>query len=206
MAYYYTLSERIKESFATVLKRAFKTNFEYTYADELLDTKITILEAWNTNTVSYPVISVEASVTDLYRKTFDDYKEPGFMDVSYNGITYTQVESLTVGGTFDSTVEIVVGANNSVERDRIADWTALYLRHIFSDELIKRGVTIQDIKRGGNTQVQVGNDMVHFATIVCVVITDWEEQVVVNSLETLSGLCNIQIVEQMLDGSTILNL
>lgn len=203
MVYRFKLDEEIKTAFVNVLKKAFRSNLEYPYIENIDSTEITILESWGTDYIKYPVISVECGdVNDRYRKTFGDFKEEITIDVSINGITYSQVNALRLGGTFIPSVIITIACKSIIQRDQISDWITLYLRHIFTNDLASQGITITGISKSGSSEVVIGNVPVFATNIICDLLVDWEEEVVVEPIETISGICQITIIETMMDGST----
>ena len=198
----FDLSENIKAGFVATLIRGFKSNLEYTYNDNADITKVTILEAWDTDIINYPTISIECSSADLYRKTIGDYKEETTVDVCYNGITYNNINGIKLGGTFTHGVTVTIAAESPTQRDRIGDWASMYLRYIFTNELIKYGLTLSDIKKASTYQVVVGNDPIFLVDLSCEVIVDWEEQISVDPVETISGICQTTIIDTLPNGAT----
>jgi len=203
MPLYFGLSEKIKSTFVSILKKGFRSNLAYPFIDDKDTTEITIIESWTTDFIKYPVMSVDGGdATDYYRRTIGDHKEDITLDVSFNGITYSQVRGVRVGGTFPPTVTITIAAESVIQRDQIADWAAMYIRHLFIEDLRKFGIEITGIRRGTNSQVVIGNDPIFWTDIICDTLVDWEESVVVDPVQTIKGICKTTIIETMIDGST----
>lgn len=204
--------ELVKSGIARALRTVFESNQDFQYRTHpqdpnqpAEDSGIFIYDSYPWKKISYPCIIITLGPGDPLMRTmggehkFDN--ETPFLG-SQDGLTYSNIDSETFGGSVHTTVKIEVYDRSAIDRARIMDWLDIYVRHFFVDIFRQQGVTLVDMTHGGERIEVIGNDPVYVDGLDMTVHSEFERTVSTELAGTIRAMSLTNLFTYLPNGST----
>ncbi len=206
---YFVERGKAKDIIVEVLRLGFATNQYYPFITHVTDTQerfpteVEIYKEFPQKKIYVPSLVVSFTDGDgLIRTLGEEVLEEGFSDFSINGITRNVLVSTLYGGEFSLSLDVDIRALETTTRDEIADWATMYLRWMFKDKILERGIEIKDIRLKGETTETIGTNLVYVTGMTIDIYSEWEHEVRVGMTETLEAICQVDVSTYLQDGVT----
>jgi hypothetical protein len=202
--------ELVRSGIVRALRTVFESNQDFQYRvhpsdpnQPAEDSGVYVYDAWPWKRIGYPAIIVTLGPGNPMMRTLGgEIKSVSTTDfVSQDGLTHSNVDSETYGGGIETTVNIRVYARSGIERSRVMDWIAFYIRHWFVDVFQKQGVTVVDMAHGGEDVQQVGNDPVYVDTLSVTVYSEFERTISTELAGTIQAMSLTNVFSILPGGS-----
>lgn len=195
----YTLDEQIKNSIIDVLREVYSKNPDYRYipspsgSPDLDRTSLVITDVYTYDAKYLPCLLVSMAGGHDFPIGFNQgLGEIIHMDSNDQGGYANRPLYHRWVGAWESTVNILVAAEDTLSREELISYTSHILMHIRRMSLLDEGVFIKKVSFSGESEEPFANDLIYVQNISAEIFSEWVAQIPVgDSVENLKINLNV---------------
>lgn len=196
-------TERVKVGLVRILELAFQTNSQFRWSPDINATQVTIFKQWPLVDVKLPAIIVSSTPGDAMERTIgQELRRQVTSSKTIEGVEKQVVTAIKYGGTFEPSVTIEVACNDTMTRDRVVDWIAIYIRWFFWEKFRQFGINFQSMRFLSDREERLGTGLVQVSGLSLDLLTEWNHTICIDDANRIDAITITNIFIINYNGTT----
>ena len=204
---YSTHADTMVDILVEILRETFERHPIYTYianddtySPDFENTKIVIVDRYSEEALFLPVVTV--GIGSINTKWLQFSQSPFNTVLKYQLNRDGSIKKDARGraipshweytGAYEGSVNLVVNANDTLEREELCNLIHVLLAEVLRDKLYQRGLFIKNVSVGGQTEIQYRNTNIYQSSITLETYSEWARKIPLGeTLESVGFSMNI---------------